>query len=142
MGQDINARPRDIPRVGTKATPCIGWGDCKYLYLEDFIWPLIVFKYRNVLDEWASGIPKTVKLECDDYGLVYDAILSGLEAVEKDKIDGPLLHQRLTSWAGFGMYVSPQHLDPFSLAYLSRSMNASVATPRISTEICLKLSST
>jgi len=32
-------------------------------------------KYRNVLDEWANGIPKTVKLECDNYGEVYDALL-------------------------------------------------------------------
>lgn len=70
---------------------------------------LTVLQYRNVLDEWASGVPKTVKLECDDYGLVYDAILNGLEAVEKDGVDGPLLRQRLASWAGFGMCVLPQH---------------------------------
>jgi len=63
-------------------------------------------KYRNVLDEWANGIPKTVKLECDDYGEVYDAILDGLETVGQHEIDGPLLHERLASWAGFGVYVS------------------------------------
>jgi len=63
---------------------------------------LITLKYRNVLDEWIGGVPKTVKLECDDYGEVYDAILNALETVEKHEIDGPLLHQRLASWAGFG----------------------------------------
>lgn len=72
----------------------------------DSIQLLINLKYRNVLDEWNSGVPKTVKLECDNYGEVYNAILNALETVGKHNIDGPLLHQRLTSWAGFGVYVS------------------------------------
>lgn len=66
---------------------------------------LIVFKYRNALDEWASGVLKTVKLESDDYGEVYDAILDGLETVEQHEIDGPALCQRLASWAGIGASV-------------------------------------
>lgn len=117
MGQDINTRPRDIPRVGTKAAPRIGWSDCKYPLLLVCIRSLIILKYRNALDEWASGILKTVKLECDDYGVVYDTILNKLGAVEQDVIHGPLLKQRLASWAGFGMYVSPRHMACFSLIY-------------------------
>ena len=69
---------------------------------------LTVSKYRNALDEWATGVPKTVKLESDDYGEVYDAILGALETVGEDEIDGPALHQRLASWAGFGTSVPSQ----------------------------------
>jgi hypothetical protein len=29
--------------------------------------------------------------------------------VENDPIDGPCLRERLTAWAGFGMYVSPDY---------------------------------
>ena len=56
-----------------------------------------------MLDEWANGVRKTVKLECDDYGEVYDAILDGLKAVGDHEVDGPLLRERLASWAGFGV---------------------------------------
>ena len=46
-----------------------------------------------------------VKLESEDYAQVYDAILDTMKSVETNKIDGPLLNQRLSTWAGFGAYV-------------------------------------
>lgn len=79
--------------------------------------------YRNALDEWANGFPKTTKLESEGYVEVYDAILAALDEVEHHEIDGPLLKQRLASWAGFGA-----------------SMNSISAPSRISTTICLKFS--
>lgn len=62
-------------------------------------------QYRNALDEWAEGFPQTVKLESEDYSQVYDAILDAMKSVESNEIDGPLLSQRLSAWAGFGAYV-------------------------------------
>lgn len=53
-----------------------------------------------------NGYPSTVKLERKDYVLIYDEILEAMARVEDNPIDGPLLHERLAAWAGFGMYVS------------------------------------
>jgi len=65
-----------------------------------------MLQYRNALDEWSDGHPSTVKLERKVYKSVYDEILRTMAVVENDPIDGPRLRERLTAWAGFGMYVS------------------------------------
>jgi len=46
-----------------------------------------------------------VKLERKEYKPVYDEILHTMVVVENDEVDGPHLHEQLTAWAGFGMYV-------------------------------------
>jgi hypothetical protein len=47
-----------------------------------------------------------VKLDSKDYKAVYDGILDAMAIVENDPIDGPSLQERLTAWAGYGMYVT------------------------------------
>jgi hypothetical protein len=59
-----------------------------------------------VLDEWSTGVRRTIKLETKHYGKIYNAILNGLETVDQHEYYGPLLHQRLAAWAGFGESVS------------------------------------
>ena len=44
-----------------------------------------------------------VKLERKLYKEVYDEILRAMTTVEGDLIYGPLFHERLAAWAGFGM---------------------------------------
>ncbi|KAF9780419.1 hypothetical protein BJ322DRAFT_1220931 [Thelephora terrestris] len=81
--------------------------------------------YRNAIDEWSNGYPRTVKLERKPYKEVYDEILHAMASVEDDPIDGPCFQERLAAWAGFGM-----------------SMNSQTNTAsRILTTISLKLSS-
>ena len=63
-------------------------------------------QYRNALDEWSNGHLSTVKLDSKDYKPVYDEILAAMAAVKGDPIDGPLLQDQLTRWAGFGRYVT------------------------------------
>ena len=46
-----------------------------------------------------------MKLDSKDYKMVYDGILDALAIVENDPIDGPRLQERLTTWAGYGVYV-------------------------------------
>ena len=58
-----------------------------------------------MLDEWSGGSPSTVKLESARYSKVYNAILDSIGIVDQDSYYGPLLHQHLMAWAGFGEYV-------------------------------------
>ena len=44
-----------------------------------------------------------VKLERKLYKEVYDEILRAMTTVEGDLIYGPLFHEHLAAWAGFGM---------------------------------------
>lgn len=64
---------------------------------------LTMYQYRNTLDEWSNGYPSMVKLERKLYKEVYDEILRAMTTVEGDLIYGPLFHERLAAWAGFGM---------------------------------------
>jgi hypothetical protein len=83
-----------------------------------------------------------VKLEQKVYKLVYDEILLMMAVVEGDLIDGPRLNERLTAWAGFGMYVSAYPIASQTYTYPDRSMNTSTDVPsRIQTTISLRLSS-
>jgi len=83
-----------------------------------FIQTLIFTKYCNTLDGWTNGYLKTTKLESEDYVEVYDAILAALEEVEAHQIDGPLLKQRLASWARFGEWVFAWYFAHLSLTCL------------------------
>ena len=101
VGQGIDPQPRTIPGISAEATDRISWRH-RENPTPDICCMLIATQYRNALDEWADGYPKTAKLESEDYAEVYDAILAALEEVEAHEVDGPLLKQRLASWAGFG----------------------------------------
>lgn len=73
-----------------------------------------------MLDEWSTGTRRTTKLETKQYGKIYNAILNGLDTVDKHDYYGPLLRQRLAAWAGFDEFVFPllHHttLTPFQVS--------------------------
>ena len=76
-------------------------------YLPGLSDPEDCHQYRNVLDEWSTGTPSTVKLDSKQYGKISKAILDSMEIVDRNIHYGPLLRQRLAAWAGFGEYVYP-----------------------------------
>jgi hypothetical protein len=141
----ISTQDRDTFKgISPETTHCLDW--CCGMFVSQS--PPLMWLYTDVysiemhLDEWSNGHPSTVKLERKEYKPVYDEILRMMAIVENDPIDGPRLHERLTAWAGFGMYV----LILLPLCQLTmdpdRSMNSrDCATSRIPTTISLKLSS-